>query len=393
MKKAVTLFGAVVLAAIIGALMLACGTDASHARFVPVTGITAVPGAAAAGTALPLTGTVQPYNATNQTIAWSVYNAGTTGAEITGNTLTSAAPGTVTVRAAIVNGSADGTAFTQDFNIAVTPCTHNFVGGICTECHMIKAAAIPAGTLTRGGHTITLGAFNMMVFEVTQELFYAVMGFNPSHFTPELNRPPASGDVQGRRPVEFLTWLDAVYFANLLSEREGLTPVYTIEDITREDNEAGRGNRITEATVTANWSANGFRLPTEAEWEYANRAGSPSEWNWHFGSDASELGNYAWYGVSVANGGMTREVGQKQPNAWGLYDTHGNVWEWVWDWHTTTFPNPADLDNPRGPDAGIIRVRRGGSFNSIAVGTYSAIRDDGTPDGRHFILGFRLVRP
>ena len=277
---------------------------------------------------------------------------------------------------------------------------HHFVNGICTNpgCYMIQAVQIPAGTLTRDDYTLTLSAFRMFRFPVTQELFYAVMERNPSHFHGGEGREAYGTEEQGRRPVETVTWFDAVEFANKLSEREGLTPVYTISEIERHEE-----GHITAATVSANWNANGFRLPTEAEWEYANRAvaatpGGDAEWTWHFGVypyDAGELGYYAWFNAGAGNlghaYGMTREVGQKRPNAWGLHDTHGNVWEWVWDW-IGTFP-AASATNPRGPDAGSDRVIRGGSSFSVAANTHSAIRDGLTPDNRNSALGFRLVRP
>ena len=269
---------------------------------------------------------------------------------------------------------------------------HNvFVNGICTHpgCYMIAMRQLPGGTLTRRGepegelHTITLSGFNMMVFEVTQELFYEVMGHKPSHFGDN----PADGEMQGRRPVESVMWFDAVEFANKLSDRHNRTPVYTITNRVPES-----GHPITSADVEVDWAANGYRLPTEAEWEYANRAGSNPAWYWHFGNNEAALGIYSWYGVPPDQGGMTRQVGQKRANAWGLYDTHGNVWEWVWDWHATPFPNPEDLNNPRGPGAGGSRVVRGGSFVSAADDTHSAIRIGGPPVRFHN-LGFRLVRP
>jgi len=176
---------------------------------------------------------------------------------------------------------------------------------------------------------VTLSAFWMGKYQVTQEQYLAVMNVNPSYFTTAI-----TGENASKLPVERVSWFDAVEFCNKLSQLEGLTSVYTITGRT-----PATGYSITAATVTANWSANGYRLPTEAEWEYACRAGSTTDW--HFGNTESNLVNYAWY--SANSGSRTHQVGLKLPNAFRLYDMHGNVDEWCWDWYDT-FPSGAVTD-------------------------------------------------
>jgi formylglycine-generating enzyme required for sulfatase activity len=205
------------------------------------------------------------------------------------------------------------------------------------------------------------------------------MGNNPSSFASN----PAADEIQGKRPVDTVTWFDAVMFCNKLSEREGLILFYTITDITMHSNNIN----ITAATVETNTSANGYRLPTEAQWEYACRAGSTTRW--YFGDAESQLVNYAWY--TVNSNFRTHQVGLKLPNEFGLYDMHGNVWEWCWDWWSTSFPDPDDLDNPTGPVDGSSRVRRGGAWNISVWNTM--IRSFYNPNTRSGAHGFRLVCP
>jgi formylglycine-generating enzyme required for sulfatase activity len=239
-------------------------------------------------------------------------------------------------------------------------------------------------------HQVTVRSFYMGKYEVTQSEYEAVMGTNPSNFKgPNL-------------PVEQVSWFDAVEYCNKRSQREGLSPAYSIR---------GTGD---SRTVSLNRNANGYRLPTEAEWEYACRAGTATRFN--TGNAETSLAGYAnradqvlkekhpdWLAawkeqipdftiVNIRDGyGETAPAGSFRPNAWGLYDMHGNVWEWCWDWFGG-YASGAQTD-PMGATSGTNRVRRGGSWNDGGQGLRSANRNFHTPGYRGLGIGFRLVRP
>ncbi|MCL1993680.1 MAG: SUMF1/EgtB/PvdO family nonheme iron enzyme [Spirochaetes bacterium] len=268
----------------------------------------------------------------------------------------------------------------------------------------IAAVRIPAGAFTMGSPANEAGrwgnegpqrqvrissGFWMGVYPVTQEEWIRVMGGNPSHFSNN----PAAGETQGRRPVEGVSWYDALVFANRLSIMEGLSPAYRIAGSTNPDDwgpvPASR-NAFWDAVEVVPGSA-GWRLPTEAQWEYAARAGTAAAFsnaaeNWE---NEASLGQIGWF--SFNSGGMTREVGLRQPNAWGLHDMHGNVWEWVWD-RFAAYPSQAQTD-PAGAASGAFRVFRGGSWFYSAQFARSAFRVNVNPFFRQPNLGLRLVRP
>ncbi|MDR1352299.1 MAG: SUMF1/EgtB/PvdO family nonheme iron enzyme [Treponema sp.] len=202
-------------------------------------------------------------------------------------------------------------------------------------------------------HQVTLDSFYIGTREISQREYAAVMGASPSAF---------KGDTL---PVEQVSWFDAVNYCNRRSQNEGLTPAYTI-----------RGVR-----VSRDRRANGYRLPTEAEWEYACRAGTGSL----FSSGNSINSSYAAYA-----GTESRPVGQGRPNNWGLYDMHGNVWEWCWDWYGDY---TGDQQNPAGPDSGSKRVTRGGGWYNDQAVLRSAYRGSDLPNDRVNNIGFRIVRP
>ena len=208
---------------------------------------------------------------------------------------------------------------------------------------------IPPGNFTMGTtdskRYVTLSkGFLLANAPVTQSQWKKVMGNNPSHFKENGNNCP----------VEKVSWADANQFINKLNEIE---------------------------------QTNTYCLPTEAQWEYACRAGSTTEYC--FGDDEKMLKDYAWYDKN--SGGKTQPVKQKEPNAWGLYDMHGNVWEWCEDFFYGDYPNEPVTD-PTGPSSGAFRVIRGGSWNDDPRNLRSAIRGHSSPGNRINNVGFRLLR-
>jgi formylglycine-generating enzyme required for sulfatase activity len=200
-------------------------------------------------------------------------------------------------------------------------------------------------------HQETVEPLLMSQYVVTQAQYQAIMGNNP-------------GTPRGENlPVNKVSWFDAVDFCNALSEREGLERAY---------------ERYGKDVA---WSrkADGYRLPTEAEWEYAARAGTETAWS--FGDDEAQLGEYAWYAAN--SGGELHPVGEKKPNPWGLHDVHGNVYDWCWDGYG---PYPTSLPVASG------RVSRGGSFMFDPWDLRSADRYMRPPESRSVHIGFRVVR-
>jgi formylglycine-generating enzyme required for sulfatase activity/serine/threonine protein kinase len=201
--------------------------------------------------------------------------------------------------------------------------------------------------------------FYLGVHEVTQGQYRAVMGVNPSHFK-------GSDDL----PAEQVSWLAAVRFCIKLSQLENLTPFYRVDG--------------TAVTIVG---GEGYRLPTEAEWEYACRAGSTTRYP--FGDDAGILGEYAWYRRNSE--GKSHPVGQKLPNAWGIHDMLGNVLEWCGDWYGERYYASSPGLDPSGPPSASNRVDRGGSWTSILRYCRSADRAGFAPGTRNNYLGFRLA--
>ena len=246
--------------------------------------------------------------------------------------------------------------FALCFNLVYLPSAYaidskNFAG--------IKFIFIQAGCFQMGNHKPptdrTVGEtpshrvcidkpFYLGETEVTQRQWEDVMGNNPSKSKVE------------DKPVDRVSWNDVQEFIQKLNAKEG---------------------------------GNYFRLPTEAEWEYAARADSDDDYS--FGDNESSLATYAWFG-NLGYKGTPHEVAQKKPNAWGLFDMHGNVWEWVYDWYDGTYYGNSPSNNPTWPETGKYRVYRGGSYIGKASNLRSAVRFSAMPSTRTHDIGFRLAR-
>ena len=249
---------------------------------------------------------------------------------------------------------------------------------------------IPGGTFEMGSldtegwrsedemqHTVTVSDFYMSIYEVTQAEYAEVTGSNPSSF---------SGDML---PVETVSWLDTIRYCNARSELEGLKPAYSIDN----------------QTVTWDRSADGYRLPTEAEWEYACRAGTITPFNTETSISAEEANYYGHYPYEIeenyfSQGNLDTQPGEYRqttvdvtsfsPNGWGLCNMHGNVSEWVWDYYGAY--STEEQTDPTGPETGTLRVYRGGGWNDFAKNMRSAYRAAMAEDKGSFNIGIRLVR-
>lgn len=219
------------------------------------------------------------------------------------------------------------------------------------EMAYVKGGCFQMGdTFGNGGkdekpvHEVCVSDFNIGKYEVTQAQWVSIMGKNPSTFT---------GD---RRPVEQVSWDEIQEFIGKLSAVSGYA----------------------------------YRLPTEAEWEYAARSGGKRE-KWAGVSDESRLADFAWYYADSDK--KTHAVGLKKPNGLGIYDMSGNVWEWVQDRYGDVYYEESPRDNPQGPTSGSTRVLRGGGWFCSAGDDRAAIRSGSSPSSRYSYLGFRLVLP
>jgi len=356
------------------------------------------------GETTTLTASVSPENATNKAVSFSSSDTSKATVDANGK-VTPIAAGNVTITVTTADGN-------KTASCAVT-----------VKKSVIDMVSIQAGTFLMGSpesetevlnnswydnerpqRQVTLSKFFMGKYLVTQAQYEEVMGMNPSYFKDSYL--PAGLTTGDNLPVERVRWFEAIIFCNKLSVLDGLNPAYSIEGKT----DPAQWGEIPTSTGHKNYtiwnvaeiiaSSNGYRLPTEAQWEYACRAGTTTAFNWGTNLITSDQANYYASYVDPFNTvagvylGSTSEVGRYAPNAWGLYDMHGNLYEWCWDWYDE-YPDMAQTD-PSGAVSGDYRVVRGGGWGwDDGRGQYlrSAFRSCLYPSDRYDVFGFRVVRP
>jgi len=237
---------------------------------------------------------------------------------------------------------------------------------------------IPVGTFHNGTSSVTVSSFYIGKYELTQAEYAAVMGANPSYFAGNPNHP-----------VEQVSWYDAIEYCNRRSIIVGLTPCYSYDTYGSNPNNwpsGWNGNEQNHTNVSCDWTANGYRLPTEMEWMFAAKGGNQSLGYTFSGSN--DVDAVAWYNSNA--GSMTHAVGTKAPNELGLYDMSGNVWEWCWDIYNS-YPG-GDQTDPHGASSGYSRVSRGGCWHKYAYDCTVFFRDPNYATRSGYNLGFRVCR-
>ena len=306
-----------------------------------------------------------------------------------------------TLRICIIAISIIAVAFTQQENslskgAAKVPQTNQ------PKAAIIEMLAVEGGTFTMGDtwnegnpdekptHTVTLSSFRIAKTEVTQKQWTTVMGTNPSKLAGE------------NKPVETVSWYNATVFCNKLSIREGLTPCYAINGITNPGSwgecpyeipntskiigDSARWNNL-----TCDWTANGYRLPTEAEWEFA-AGGGASHTRYAGTSDRNKLEDYAW--TTDNSQQTTHDVAGKLPNSFGTFDMTGNVHEWCWDWYGPYTSEPKI--NPKGVKRSSNRTDHGGCWKSFPLPANNVVRvsyrNFRNPGHLTYAIGFRVAQ-
>ena len=333
-----------------------------------------------AGNSEDLTASVQPADATDRTVTWASDDSNIASVNASGR-VTAVAPGTVNISA-----TASGSGFSASCAVTVAAAHSSSL----VDMIWVQGGSFDLGKELGAGNDetpvsrVTLSGFYIARHEVTQELYDTVMGYNPGYFASD----PHPGENQDRRPIEQISWYNALVFCNRLSILEGLMPVYSISG---SSDPADWGDVPSVSSLAWNAVAmiggsSGYCLPTEAQWEYAAKGGRGAAGYTYSGS--SNPDNAAWYNMNSFN--MTHEVGTKSSNSLGICDMSGNVWEWCWDRHGAY--TGYDKADPPGAASGDSRVMRGGSWGDPALALRSVNRSYNSPSGRSNLLGFRLVR-